>query len=157
MYKKANKDHGRGIKVILEKPSSGMPAQSDTRNRTITIDPDLSEAEATAAIIFELHNLSTWRPFNTTDNNAIAGRLSKKDYVRRTAEIEYNNFKAAAPFIRAAVKSIDPNYVSVAQRAVDAKNFDEWFENSPASYIKVYEDWWTKYCEDEWKTYHPGE
>ena len=145
------------IVIVLGKPDAGARAHSDARSGTITIDPSLSEMEATDALIFEMHNVAKYQAQKNLEIRAYRGQLSKDEYVRRTAKMEYDNYLAAAPFIRKAAESIDPKYVSAAQAAVDAKDFDEWLENSPEEYIKHYQDWWEDRYGATWRSAHPDE
>jgi len=112
-------------------------ARSFWQTGEIEIANDLSEAEATEMLIFEMHNLGAKDQFAELVRQAQNNTIKKEDYVRRNREIEYNNALSTNEAVKELKKKglLDPNFKSETAKDAEIQNFDEWLGRTRESYL----------------------
>jgi RHS repeat-associated protein len=148
------------VTVVRGTPPDRSTASSDQRNAIITIHRSLSEAEATDAFIFEMHNLDRGLDFNANHKAARLGNLSKEAYVKAELRIEFENQIAALPISKAATKLVDPKFVSPMQKTANLKEFKIWYDSlnntqADRDYKSYYEDTWDDKFKAAYEKKHP--
>jgi hypothetical protein len=146
--KKANKD--KDPKIV---PGAGD--WTDTQTGEITLDKTQDKCNAVQVLVQELSNLSRKADFDKLDNSALAGDLSRADYIKQTELIEYETGVQNVLTAFDACKDVWKCTTAEKEWARKAKDFEDYFKHflSP-SHKEHYGKWWDDNCKAAYDKKH---
>jgi len=152
IYAKAKAANGGKDPVI--KPGDG--GQVDLSKGEITLDKDNDTCLATQQLIQELSNLSRKADFEKLDNDALAGDVSRGDYIKETERIEYESGVKNILQAFDACKETWCCQTSQKEWARSATGFDDYYDNYLSDEHKEhYGQWWDSACKEAYEKKHP--
>jgi hypothetical protein len=152
IYEKAKKANGGKDPSI----TMGAGGWVELDKGAITLDKNNDKCFATQQLIQELSNLSQKDAFNKLDKDALAGDVSREDYIRETERIEYEH--GVKNIIQAFDSCKDVWGCKTCQKewARSAKNFDDYYNNYLSnSHKEHYGKWWDSNCKAAYEAKHP--
>lgn len=140
--KKANGGKDPTIKVGTV--ASGFDGATNIKTGTITINEKDSKCNQIETLIFKLANLSRKKDFDKLDNDAKAGKVSRKDYIRGSEKIEYENMQTILKATDSCKEKWGcKNHTFSFEGFRGAKSFDDYYKNYLAkSHKDFYGKWW---------------
>jgi hypothetical protein len=146
--KKANKDKDPKIT-----PGSGD--WTDTQTGEITLNKTQDKCNAVQVLVQELSNLSRKADFDKLDNSALAGDVSRADYIKQTEQIEYETGVKNVLTAFDACKDVWKCKTAEKEWARKAKDFEDYFKNflNP-SHKEHYGKWWDDNCKSAYDKKH---
>jgi type VI secretion system secreted protein VgrG len=148
---------GKDPAVVVGAIPGGFGAQTDRANGKITIKPDFDPCTAKDALVFELTNLSRKADFDTVDNDAAAGKLSRKEYQKGIEKVEYDNITTALKAGDGCKKQWGcKSHTSYFESFKGAKDFDDYYDNYLAkSHKEAYGKVWDSDYKASYEKQHP--
>jgi hypothetical protein len=138
--KKANKD--KDPKVTL-----GGGGWTEMSTGEITLDKTLDKCFATQQLIQELSNLSRKADFDSLDGKALAGDVSREDYIKVNERIEY---ETGVKNVLTGFDACNKTWGCQTARmewARKAKDFDDYYKNFlSGAHKEHYGKWWDRQC-----------
>jgi len=151
IWAKAKKANGDKNPTIV--PGAG--GQTDTSTGTITLDQTQDKCFAVQQLIQELSNLSRKADFDKLDTSALAGDVSRADYIKQTEKIEYETGVKNVLTAFDACKDKWPCKTTPKEWARKAKDFDDYFKNFLSNTHKGgYGKWWDENCKAAYDKKH---
>ncbi len=154
---KAKKANGGKDPVIQAADSIG---KTDVIFGKITLTKNQTVCEATQQLLFELSNLASREKFLDVLEACFLGKLSRDEYIKKNAEIEYGGVKTlikayAACMAKWGCKQANENKYGPFEKA---KNFDDYFQNyQTKEYKEVYGKEWDEKCKAKYNKKRGGE
>jgi hypothetical protein len=146
--KKANKDNDPTI-------VPGAGGWTITSTGEITLDKTQDKCFAVQQLIQELSNLSRKADFEQLDASALAGDVSRADYIKRTEKIEYETGVKNVLTAFDACKDKWPCTTTPKEWARKAKDFDEYFDKLlNDTHKEGYGKWWDDNCKAAYDRKH---
>ncbi len=146
--KKANNDKDPTI-------VAGTGEWVDLSTGEITLDKSKNKCIAGQVLIQELSNLSRKADFNKATASALAGDLSRTDFIKEYERIEYDHGVKNVITAFDACKDIWGCKTGEKEWARKAKNFQDYYDNYLSmSHKENYGKWWDKNCKAAYDKKH---
>jgi hypothetical protein len=127
----------------------------DTSTGEITLDKSRDKCFATQQLIQELSNLSRKADFDSLDGRALAGDVSREDYIKETEKIEY---ETGVKNVLTAFDACNKTWgcqTTPKEWARKAKDFDDYYKNLLRDAHKEnYGKWWDRECKAAYDKKH---
>jgi hypothetical protein len=152
IYEKAKAANGGKDPTI----KLGAGGQVDLKKGEITLNKSYDTCFATQQLIQELSNLSQKAAFEKANSDALAGNLSREEFIREYERIEYEH--GVKNIIKAFDSCKDTWGCKTCQKewARSAKNFDDYYNNYlSSSHKENYGQWWDANCKGAYDAKHP--
>jgi Domain of unknown function (DUF4157)/Calpain family cysteine protease len=161
-------DGGLGIREKAKKANNDteptiIPGDGGTMTPStgvITLDRTQDKCFAVQQLVQELSNMSRKGSFDALDNSALAGDVSREDYIKRTELIEYESGVKNVLTAFDACKDQWPCTTTPKEWARTARDFTDYYNNFlSAAHKENYGQWWDTNCRVPFdkKTGHRGE
>jgi hypothetical protein len=156
-------DGGLGIWAKAKKANDGKEPSItpgaggwvDDNTGKITLDQTLDKCNAVQQLIQELSNLARIGDLRKANASALAGDLSRSDYITTKERIEYETGVLNDLIAFDACKDKWPCTTARKEWARKAKDFKDYFDNFLLSAHKEgYGKWWDKNCQAAYDKKH---
>ena len=146
--KKANKN--KDPKIVL-----GAGDWTNMLTGEITLNKTQNKCNAVQVLIQELSNLSRKADFDKLDSSALAGDVSREDYIKQTEQIEYESGVKNVLTAFDACKDIWKCNTAEKEWARKAKDFEDYFKNFlNAKHKEGYGQSWDDNCKAAYDKKH---
>ncbi len=150
---------GKTPAVKIQPGAGGFGGSANAPSATISISPTPDCCAATDVAIHELTNLSNATVFAKIHADAIAGNLSRTDYIKANEKVEYEGVQNALKAFAACKGSwgCPAGAVSPLSGFQSAKDFDDYYNHYlAANHKEYYGKFWDANFKAAYNKKHPS-
>ena len=154
--KKAN--GGKNPEIVFGTPPEGFDGVTNQTTGKITVRDTSNKCNDTETVYFELTNLAAKPAFAKVAAEAAAGTLSREEFAKAEAKIEYENVKKTIVATDKCKKKwgCDSQPFSFDSRR-PAKDFDDYYDHYTAeNYKDYYRNFWDTSYKAAYDAKHPA-
>jgi hypothetical protein len=147
---------GKDPTVQVGPVPGGFEANTDVSTGLITIAPTTDCCNATASLFFELTNAKSSKRHLAIDADAAAGNLSRDDYAKKAAEVEYDGVKLLRDNFAKCKARWGCSAAATSGYENVSDNFDTYYTSQTEKYKDYYRTGWDSSYKAAYDAKHPA-
>ena len=147
---------GKDPQVQIGPVTPGFEAETNPTTGTITIKPTPDCCNASQSLFFELTNVRSIPAFNKLDSEAAAGNVSREDYAKKTAKIEYKGVILLRDTFATCRKAWGCAPGATTGYEGVSNDFDTYYNSQTTAYKDHYRTGWDSSYKSAYEAKHKG-